>query len=98
MNVALDALFPNREPVRASAGGLGRMLVEQGALAPADLLHALAEQEASGAPLGEVLIAGGWATAKQVTAALAAQWTVGATDLTRDPPEQPVGHPTIPHS
>ncbi|HLS19668.1 MAG TPA: glycosyltransferase family 2 protein, partial [Paracoccaceae bacterium] len=95
MNVALDALFPNREPVRAGAGGLGRMLVEQGALAPADLLHALAEQETSGAPLGEVLIAGGWATAEQVTAALAEQWRVGATDLTHDPPEKHVGNPIM---
>jgi hypothetical protein len=52
---------------------LGELLVEQGVLTDAQLQLALAEQEASGAPLGEILVRLGFAVGPTVGNALAEQ-------------------------
>ena len=52
---------------------LGKLLVEQGVLTDAQLQLALAEQEASGAPLGEILVRLGFTVGPTVGNALAEQ-------------------------
>lgn len=90
---AAPGAVPRRAPGRAGAPQLGRILQDRGALCHADLALALAEQHVSGARLGDVLAAGGWAGPQAVAAALAEQWGLGAADLARDPPEPAAGDP-----
>ena len=52
---------------------LGRLLVEEGLVDPADLDAALAEQQLTGRRLGEVLVARGAISGPELTRALAAQ-------------------------
>lgn len=91
MSAVLDAYLQSRGPVRTGKPRLGRILEKQGALDPRDLVLALEEQKISGARLGEVLVTNGWAAAHDVTAALAEQWGVGATDLAAEPPDPDIG-------
>jgi hypothetical protein len=58
---------------------LGRLLVEEGLVAEADLDAALAEQQLTGRRLGEVLVARGLITGPALTRALAAQCGIDVT-------------------
>jgi hypothetical protein len=58
---------------------LGRLLVEEGLVAEADLDAALVEQQLSGRRLGEVLVARGVITGPELTRALAAQCGIDVT-------------------
>jgi hypothetical protein len=58
---------------------LGRLLVEEGLVAEADLDAALAEQQLTGRRLGEVLVARGVISGPELTRALAAQCGIDVT-------------------
>ncbi|TML57685.1 MAG: hypothetical protein E6G22_15190 [Actinobacteria bacterium] len=58
---------------------LGRLLVEEGLVASADLDAALAEQQLTGRRLGEVLVARGVISGPELTRALAAQCGIDVT-------------------
>lgn len=86
-----DAAEPDRPgPVRRAATApqrrpLGQILVEQGAVKPADLVQALALRRRETVRLGDILLARGWVTQGALMRALAAQWRCGSVDLSRDP-------------
>jgi hypothetical protein len=54
---------------------LGLLLVSRGVLTSGQLVLALAKQKAEGLNLGEAALRLGFATAEQITAAVAAQWS-----------------------
>lgn len=66
---------------------LGRYLVENGVISPGQLLLALHQQQRHGAPIGGILRAEGWASAKAIRAALAQQHGLQTADLARQPPD-----------
>ncbi len=71
---------PERKP-------LGRILLEMGAVDPADLLRAVAMRDRQGLPLGEILQAHGWVSEADLMAALGAHWGAEVPDLARQPPD-----------
>lgn len=77
---SLRLMAPPRRP-------LGQVLIEQGAVRPADLLQALALRRRQDIRLGEILLSHGWVTEPALMAALAVQWRTGSVDLEKDPPE-----------
>lgn len=74
---------------------LGRVLHRHGAIDPADIEFALEERRATGARLGEILLAEGRATPRAIAAALGAQWGLAAADPERDPPDDRPGDPAM---
>ncbi|MEM9551064.1 MAG: glycosyl transferase, partial [Pseudomonadota bacterium] len=66
---------------------LGRHLVNDGVITPVQLVRALELQARLNAPLGEILISEGWASARDVMSALARQHELYHADLRADPPE-----------
>ena len=60
---------------------LGQILVEADRLQPAKLEEALRQQEASGAPLGAILVQRGFVTEDDVTFALGMQFNLAVVDL-----------------
>lgn len=67
---------------------LGRHLVNDGVITGAQLVQALHAQKRLGAPLGEILIAEGWADAQDVQDALARQYGITKADFTALAPYQ----------
>lgn len=65
---------------------LGRHLVNSGVINGTQLVQALHAQKQLGAPLGEILVAEGWASAQEVQDALARQHGITQADLTQQPP------------
>jgi hypothetical protein len=66
---------------------LGEILVGRQALDRHHLEAALARQQDSGRPLGDLLLAQGWASGGAVASALAEQWDLDFADLEGDPPD-----------
>ncbi len=73
-------LAPARRP-------LGQILVEQGALRPADLVQAVALRRRQTVRLGDILLAHGWVTRAALMRGLATQWGCSTVDLREQPPE-----------
>ncbi|MBT0958869.1 glycosyltransferase [Alphaproteobacteria bacterium KMM 3653] len=73
--------------VATSAPLLGKMLLTEGALAPADLIKALAIQQREDALLGDILRAHNMVAPDILDAAIARQWGVQQADLVNDPPD-----------
>ena len=65
---------------------LGRQLVNAGLISQTQLLQSLDIQRRIDAPLGEILVAEGFAARADVLAALAVQYDAERVDLTIDPP------------
>ena len=66
---------------------LGRYLVENGVITNDHLVQALQMQLRLGAPIGEILVAEGWAGSDDISAALAQQHDVAQVDLQQQPIE-----------
>lgn len=66
---------------------LGAVLIEDGALAPGDLIRALALQAREQARLGEILLSHGMVSETQLFAALARQWQADVVDPVAQPPD-----------
>ncbi len=94
MNVAvLPGKFPARATRRAQAVAgpsrrpLGQILLEMGAVAPGDLLKAIAMREREDARLGDILLTHGWITEADLMAALSLQWRARVVDPLADAPD-----------
>jgi len=77
-------------PIPAPAGShlpLGWYLVDAGAITGEHLVRALQMQPRLGAPIGEILIAQGWADSDDIMAALAQQNDLMLVDLTLQAPD-----------
>nr|MBP6678949.1 glycosyl transferase [Paracoccus sp. (in: a-proteobacteria)] len=66
---------------------LGRILLEDGAVDPNDLLKALVMRQRQSVRLGEILLAKGWVQPEALARALSRQWRTSIIDLTRLPPD-----------
>lgn len=66
---------------------LGQILHERAAVAPGDLLKALALRERQDVRLGDILLAHGWVRDTDLMAALASQWDASVVDLEAEPPD-----------
>ena len=66
---------------------LGQILLEQGAVAPGDLLKALALRHREDVRLGDILLTHGWVQEAALMAALATQWKTAVVDLLAEPPD-----------
>ena len=66
---------------------LGKLLLEDGAVATGDLLKATVLRQREDAPLGEILLAHGWVTESALTRALSRQWRTSVIDLAETPPD-----------
>ncbi|MBD3787554.1 MAG: glycosyltransferase [Sphingomonadales bacterium] len=71
---------PNRRP-------LGQILLERGALAPGDLIKALALRNREDVRLGDILLTHGWVREADLMAALAQQWGAAVVDLIAEAPD-----------
>jgi len=67
---------------------LGRVMVDAGIISQNDLVHALDLQRRIEAPLGEILVAEGLATALEVLQMVSRQHNIPLASLYADPPEQ----------
>ncbi len=65
---------------------VGACLVDAGVITQDQLDHALDLQARQNAPLGEILVSEGWASRKDVLAALSAQTNLQIADLAQTPP------------
>jgi cellulose synthase/poly-beta-1,6-N-acetylglucosamine synthase-like glycosyltransferase len=72
---------------RAEGPLIGQILVARGALAPGDLVKALALREREDTRLGEILLTHGMVSEAEFYAALAEQWQARLVDLVADPPD-----------
>lgn len=77
---AAEAARPRRTP-------LGQILLEMGAVAPGDLLKALALRNRQDVRLGDILLTHGWVTEADLMAALARQWKAAVVDLLAERPD-----------
>ncbi len=77
---ATPAPVANRRP-------LGQILLERGALAPGDLIKALALRNREDVRLGDILLTHGWVREADLMAALAAQWNAAVVDLIAERPD-----------
>ncbi|MBO9450116.1 glycosyltransferase [Tropicibacter sp. R16_0] len=66
---------------------LGRYLVRSGIITQDQLVHALQMQLQLNAPIGEILVAEGWAKPEEILTALALQNGVQLADFEKQPPE-----------
>lgn len=84
-----DVRLPHdaQKPTRQSAVPLAQILVDLRALAPGDMLRAVAMQDRSSARIGEVLVAHGLANEANVYQALAIQHDCAVVDLVQTPPD-----------
>lgn len=71
---------PDRKP-------LGQILLEMGAVAPGDLLRAVAMRARQQVRLGDILLMHGWVREADLMAALARQWGAAVVDLLAQPPD-----------
>jgi hypothetical protein len=81
------AARPSRERARAQGTLIGQILVARGALAPGDLVKALALREREDTRLGEILLTHGMVSEAELYAALAHQWKARLVDLVAEPPD-----------
>jgi len=94
-NQAADTWVP--KPVAAKDGPatdrqrthrtLGRVLLDRHAVDPGDLLKALALQGREEARLEEILLARGWVSQSDLTAAICEEWGAQPADLAATPPD-----------
>ncbi|MCV2869624.1 glycosyltransferase [Defluviimonas sp. WL0002] len=66
---------------------LGRILLERRAVAPGNMLRALALQARHDARLGDILLSRRWVSEHDLTRALCEQWGTEAADLSAEPPD-----------
>jgi len=66
---------------------LGQILIEDGAVEPANLLKALMIRQRQQARLGEILLAHGWVKEEALIRALSRQWRTNVLDLKALPPD-----------
>ncbi|WP_372571077.1 glycosyltransferase [Ruegeria jejuensis] len=86
----LQLIFQRRSaavPVAAPHEPLGRILVRNGAITHAQLHAALELQLRLNAPIGEIIVAEGWASEDQVQTALVKQSNLEQVELARNQPE-----------
>lgn len=76
---------------------LGQYLVDSGAISSTQLIRALHMQMTLGAPVGEILVSEGWASASDIRDSLAQQHQIREVDLTLAPPDEDLCH-RMPHS
>ncbi|MHA6262616.1 glycosyltransferase family 2 protein [Arenibacterium sp. CAU 1754] len=94
---SLRLVEPHRDaPALPRHRPLGRMLVERGAITPDQLVRALHLQMRLGAPLGEILMAEGWADRDIILDTLATQHAIERADLINTPPD-PALSARLPH-
>lgn len=79
---------PNSEVIKArDLRPLGQILIEDGAVAPGNLLKAVVMRQRQDVPLGEILLARGWVEEAALTRALTRQWRTSSVDLAALPPD-----------
>jgi len=66
---------------------IGRLLVDAGVITSDQLVRGLQAQLKLNAPLGDILVAEGWAKPEDILTALATQHNLARVDLTQMPPE-----------
>ncbi len=66
---------------------IGTILLKMGAVAPGDLLKAVAMQARQAVRLGDILLTHGWVTEDALLAALARQWGARVADLEAERPD-----------
>lgn len=86
-NLRLLDSRPAHPSTRPPMVPLGRVLVESKVISPEQLVKALHLQLHLGAPIGEILIAEGWARSDEVQTALAQQHGIQQAGLTQQPPD-----------
>ena len=74
------AVRPTRRP-------LGQILIEMGAVAPGDMLKAIALRDREDARLADILLTRGWVSEADLMAALALQWEARVVDVIAHPPD-----------
>lgn len=74
-------------PPHPSRRPLGQILLERGALAPGDLIKALALRNREDVRLGDILLTHGWVREADLMAALAVQWGATVVDLIAEAPD-----------
>ena len=84
---AAPRLRPLGRPQGPERRPLGQILLESGAVAPGDLMKAVALRERHGKPLAEVLRAHGWVSEADLAAAQALQWGLRRIDPVAEPPD-----------
>ncbi len=85
-NLRLQLLDPQVAVPRLAPAPLGRYLVTQGIIKPADLVHALELQCHIDAPLGEIMVSEGLIRRADLLAALSHQHNAQLVDLDKAPP------------
>jgi len=75
------------DPVPPPRPLIGRQLVDSGAVSPDCLVRALHLQQTQKAPLGEILVAEGWARPEDIRTALAEQFGLPPADFARRRPD-----------
>ncbi|MDH3263945.1 MAG: glycosyltransferase [Paracoccaceae bacterium] len=76
-----------RARARTQGPLIGQILVARGALAPGDLVKALALRERQDTRLGEILLTHGMVSEAEFYAALADQWQSRLVDIVAEPPD-----------
>lgn len=66
---------------------LGQILLDQGAVSPRNLMHAVLLQRHEAARLGEILLANDWVSESDLSRALSRQWRTTEVDLETTPPD-----------
>lgn len=66
---------------------LGQILVDMKAVAPGDMLKALAMRERQDVRLGDILLAHGWVSQADLMTGLSLQWGTRVIDLATEPPD-----------
>lgn len=81
--------FVRSVPVRPSPTRrpLGQILLDMKAVAPENLLRAIALRDRQDIRLGDILLTRGWVREADLTAALCLQWQARALDLIAEPPD-----------
>ncbi|PTV95431.1 cellulose synthase/poly-beta-1,6-N-acetylglucosamine synthase-like glycosyltransferase [Rhodobacter aestuarii] len=77
---------PSPRPT-ADRAPLGQILLEMGAVAPGDLLKAIAMRARQDVRLGDILLSHGWVEEAALMAALSRQWRTSVVDLFAQPPD-----------
>jgi type IV pilus assembly protein PilB len=79
-----DKTTPNREHA------LGVLMIRKGAISPEQLEQALNEKELSGQRIGDIFVAHGWATSRDLALALAEQYSLEFVEILETPIEPEV--------
>ncbi len=86
---ARPGLAPRSRPpgTRSARKPLGQILIDMKAVEPGNMLRALALRDREEALIGDILLAHGWVSEADLTAALSIQWGAKTLDLLVEPPD-----------